>query len=304
MVLGAQPVCTEATFTKFIGPSLHGDTELVARAIFDEYLENVASLDTAFPDRQTPTEFVLEQQARSNKADTLFDSLLDSLEVLGEDRELQSGIQAARRSVLLNSRKANNPWPATQWYDIAELVKTNPQFLDAVDAFILEYADVDRDDRFAATIAMLEGNKNDCAEAERRTMQRWAIYNELIEPFENELTLEYRYPSIPKSELAAGVFITITNRIKNSSQTDSVRNIFRLYAVMHNKQKRDIIELIKNARINDGVDPLSSGCGSSGKTRNRILQRTAQMRELNETTLQSMLQVLTLEQRQELELDG
>ena len=62
--------------------------------------------------------------------------------------------------------------------------------------------------------------------------------------------------------------------------------------------------IVKNTRINDGVDPLSSGCGTFDKTRILILQKTAEMYELNTATIESMIQVLTPEQRQQLELDG
>ncbi len=75
-----------------------------------------------------------------------------------------------------------------------------------------------------------------------------------------------------------------------------------LYTSLFEKQKHTIIQLIKNARITEGVDPLSSGCGSISKTKNVILQRTAEIRELNSSTVDSMLGVLTPEQIQQLDL--
>jgi len=304
VILGVQPVCTESTFSIYIEPNLHGDTEVVARAIFDEYLEHVAKLDTTPIERQTPVEFAMELRDEEMKADALFDSLLDSLAILKDDPDWSDVIKQVRRRVLLYAREANNPWPNTQWFDIVATVQTNPKFLNDVDSFLLQNVDADRYDRFLATIAMLEGDKETCAKAERRTMQRWAVYNELIEPFETDDLLSHIYHAIPSTDEVARIFFRITVTIKEPSKTNIVANVFGLYRAMHEKQKRAVVTIVKNTRINDGVDPLSSGCGTFDKTRILILQKTAEMYELNTATIESMIQVLTPEQRQQLELDG
>ena len=72
---------------------------------------------------------------------------------------------------------------------------------------------------------------------------------------------------------------------------------------MHEQRKRVIVSMVKNTRINDEVDPLSSGCGTFDKTRILILQKTAEMQEQNASAIQSMIQALTPEQRQQLELE-
>jgi hypothetical protein len=133
-------------------------------------------------------------------------------------------------------------------------------------------------------------------------MQRWAIYNELVEPFENESTLTYRYTTIPKSDRVADLCFQITDRFQGTKTSDIVRGQMALYTSLFEKQKHTIIRLIKNARVNEGVDPLSSGCGSISKTKNAILQRTAEIHELNSSTVDSMLRVLTPEQIQQLDL--
>jgi hypothetical protein len=300
VILGVQPVCGEATYRTTLEPSLHGDAKMVGRAIFDAYLEQVAQLDKNQTAPESRVEVIKARQITANNADALFDSLLESLSVLSEESSLQSGIMAARRTVLLDARQANNPWPETKWFDIAAIVQTNPEFLNIVDSFLLQYADTDRDDRFNATIAKLEGDRVACAEAERRTMQRWAIYDKLIEPFENGSTLEYRFSSIPKSGQVTNLYIEITDSIKDPTVTDIVRNQMVLYKTLYEKQKHSLIKLIKDARINEGVDPLSTGCGSVGLTRNLILQRSAEIHELNRSTVESMLRSLSNEQRQEL----
>ncbi len=303
IILGVQPVCSEAAFVKILQPVLQDELKVIARVVFDEYLENLVELHGTKDDRLSRTEEINDLQMNSNKADMLFDELLDSIAVLSDDSSLRDGIMNLRRTILLAARNANNPWKATTWFDIAALVPTNTQFLEAVDSFLLKHADDDRSDRFIAIIAKLEGDRVTCAKAERRTMQRWAIYNKLIEPFENESTLENRYPAIPKGESVADMFFAITDSIKDQKVLDTVSAQMDFYTALHKKQKHTLIELIENTRINDGVDPLSSGCGLNGKTKNKILQRTAEMHELNTATVESMLLVLTPKQRQELTPD-
>ncbi len=300
IVLGIQPVCSEAVYKSSLEPSLHGDSTMVGRAIFNAYLEQVSHLDVEQSESLGRIEEVKARRDREVKADALFDSFLESIALLNEDRQLKIGIMNARRSVLLDARQSNNPWPEAKWFDIAAIVQTNQEFVTAVNSFLIKHADDDRADRFAATIAKLEGNREKCAGAERRTMLRWAIYNELVEPFENDSTLEYRYTIIPKSGPVAELFFKITDAFQNTKTTDIVRGQMSLYTAMYKKQKLAIIELIKNARIKEGVDPLASGCGVVGETKNLILQRSAEIHELNKTTAKLMLSALTEEQRREL----
>ncbi len=300
VVLGIQPVCNEATYKTALEPALQGDATMVGRAIFDAYLEQVSQLEKGQTEPLGWVEEVMARRDRSIKAGALFDSFLESIALLSENKELQDGVMHARRAVLLDARQANNPWPETKWFDIAEIVQTNPEFVTAVNAFLLEHADPDRHDRFTATIAKLEGDRETCAAAERRTMQRWAIYNALVEPYENDSTLEYRYTTIPKSGAVADLFFVISDKYQNSKTSDIVRGQMSVYMAMYKKQKLAIIELIKNARVKEGVDPLASGCGIVGETKNLILQRSAEIHELNKTTAKLMLNALTEEQRREL----
>jgi len=302
-LVGVQPMCTQLTFSKIIAPNLHGDTEVVARAIFDEYLDEVATLDTTSPQRQTPVEFVKAQQDKEVRADALFDSFLDSLEVLSEDIAWVDAIKQVRRRVLLTAREANNPWPNTQWYDIASNIQTTPQFINEVDLFLLQHVDDDRQNRFSAKIALLNGDKARCMEAELHAMQRWSIYNKLIAPYENDTSLTQSYPAIPTTGKVGGVYFLLLENIKDRTQIDAITNVFNLYHAMHTQQMRSIVSLVNQTRINEGVDPLSAGCGSSDTSRNHILQKTAEMHELNITTIQSLVHLLTQEQRQQLGLE-
>jgi len=301
VLLGVQPICGEATYSKLLEPALNGDSKIIARAVFDDYLEQVALIGRSEEGQQSRVDEIQTQQENANQADALFDSLLDSLSVLSDSPSLRTGIQHVRRTVILVARQADNPWPNTKWFDITSIVQTDTQCINAIDSFLVQHTDSDRDDRFIALIAKLNGDQEACAEAERRTMQRWAIYNEIVEPFENEHTLEDRYTTIPKSSRVTGMFLQITDKFQESKAPDIVRGQMALYSSLYEKQKHTIIWLIKNARINEGVDPLSSGCGSVSKTKKAILQRTAEIRELNSSTVKSMLRVLTPEQRQQLD---
>lgn len=304
VLLGVQPVCTEMTFSTVIESNLRGDAKEIARAIFDEYLEQVENLDTTPTERQTPVEFAVEQRDEEIRADALFDSLLDSLAVLNDDPVWFDVIKQVRRDVLLYARETNNPWPNTQWVDITEIVRTNPKFLNDVDSFLLQNVDADRYDRYLAIIAILEGDKETCAKAEQRAMQRWAVYNELIEPFETDALLSHIYHAIPNADEVGRTLLRVLVDIKDTAQIETVGNVYGLYKAIHEKQMRTVVALVKKTRINDGVDPLSSGCGTFDKTRTLILQKTAEMHELNASTIESMIQILTPEQRQQLELDG
>ena len=301
VLMGTQPVCTQKMFSKSIEPNLRGDTKVVARAVFDEYLESVSTIDTAPVERQTPLEFVEAQRANEELADALFDSFLDSLAVLSDDVTWSDALKQVRRRVLLNAREANNPWPNTQWYDVASNVQTSPQFINEVDLFLLQHVDADRQNRFAALIAIHKGDKEGCQDAERETMQRWAIYNKLIAPYENDLSLTQSYPAIPTVGEVERIYFKIVESIENTAQIEAVTNLFNVYHAMHTQQMRTTIALVNRTRINDGVDPLSSGCGTPDTSRNIILQKTAEMHEFDAATMQSMMQVLTPEQRQELE---
>jgi len=302
IVLSVQPVCSEAVYSKLLEPTLSGDSKLIARAVFEDYLERVARISHSEEGQQSRTSEIKAQQEKANQANVIFDSFLDSLSVLSDNLSLQTGIQNVRRTVILNARQAHNPWPHAKWFDIAAITQTDSQFINTVDSFILRHADSDRDDRFTALLAKVNGDREACADAERRTMQRWAIYNALVEPYENESTLEYRYTTIPKSGRVADLYFQITDKFQDPKTRDIVRGQMALYTSLFEKQKHSLIRLIKNARINEGVDPLSSGCGSISKTKNSILQRTAELRELNSSTVDSMLGILTPEQIQQLDL--
>lgn len=167
----------------------------------------------------------------------------------------------------------------------------------------MQHVDADRQNRFAAKIAMLKGDKTGCEEAQRMAMQRWAIYNKLIAPYENDVSLTQSYPGIPTTDEVSRVYFLLLENIKDRLQVDAITVVFNVYQTMHTKQMRAVVALVNTSRINDGVDLLSSGCGTSDTARNVILQKTAGMHELNTATVQSLIQVLTPEQRQQLGLD-
>jgi hypothetical protein len=247
-----QPVCTEAVFLHSMKPAFRGDNEIIARAVFDDYLDQIKILTQHELDRhslQTPLEDLLKNKLISNQADALFDTLLDSLSVLDENRDWKNGVQTIRRTVFLNARESNNPWPETTWIDVSTIVNTTPDFLRDLDSFLLQHVDDDRNDRFIALQAILEGDPIVCVEAEQRTMKRWSIYDKLISPYENDITITYQYPMIPNISSVASLFSRIVETIQDKHKIEVIRGQMALYTTLHKKHKNDIIQRIKNVRI-------------------------------------------------------
>ena len=302
VLLGVQPFCSEFNYTTTIEPLLQGDESMVGRAIFDAYLEQVSQLDTDNPKAENRSDEIRIVQAKEVKADSLFDGFLESIAVLNDSKSLQTGIMHVRRTVLLEAREYVNPWPETRWPDIASFTQRNSDVVFRVNDFILEHADADRQDRFAAAIAKVEGDSEECAKAEKRTMQRWAAYDSIVESGDALAAFDTRFTTLPKNAPVIELFIRIGKTVEDPDKIQLVQNQFAFYNSVYSNQKRALVGLIKNVRIHEGVDPLSIGCGLQSKSKNEILQKCAEIHELNRSTIELMLGVLTAEQRQQLSI--
>jgi len=299
-----QPFCTKPLFT-LLEQSVEGDNKFIMEVLYDEYLEEARDLDVPYEDLISPVAFIQAQRDKEIKADVLFDSFLESIAVLQNDTALQSAIQTVRRRALLHAREIQNPWKNTTWFDVATQGMHSAQLLLSIDTFLLQYADVDRADRYAAMLAKLQGDQETCAEAERRTMKRWSLYNDIIEPAESVQMMSQWYPSLKQSDDGIGEMMRILmSGNEDSEQKKVIDTIFQLHVTVYEKNIRDLVALVKQTRITEGIDLLSDGCGISTKAKNAILQKTAEIHELNMTTIKSIQKLLTDEQLQELEQDG
>ena len=304
VLANVQPFCDKQLYST-LDASLTKENRFVMEMIYDEYLEEIHALETSQDELVSPVQFVQEQRDKEIQADILFDAFLDSILILQDGVEWNNAIQTVRRRALLSARKAHNPWPNTTWFDVATIGVTSSSVLSALDTFLVQFADDDRDDRFAAKIAKLQGNQEACVNAERRTMERWVIFNKIIEPYETIQTLSYSYPYIEKTNGGIGrtKFILLDGN-SDVEQKKSIVRIFELHAAVYEKNILDLISLVKHTRINEGIDLLSNGCGISSKAKNAVLQKTAEIHEINITTIKSIQQLLTEEQLQKLEQEG
>ncbi|MFT5205063.1 MAG: hypothetical protein ACI9GC_000349, partial [Phycisphaerales bacterium] len=299
-----QPFCTKPLFT-LLEQNVVGDNAFIIEVLYDEYLEEARELDVPHEELISPVAFMQAQRDKETKADVLFDSFLESVSILQKDLAWQAVIQTIRRRALLHAREIQNPWKNTTWFDVATQGVHSAQLLSTINAFLLQYADVDRADRYAAKIAKLQGDQETCAEAERRTMKRWSLYNDIIEPAESVQMMSQWYPSLKQSDDGIGEMMRILmSGNEDSEQKKVMDTIFQLHVTVYEKSIRDLVALVKQTRITEGIDLLSDGCGISTKAKNEILQKTAEIHELNMITIKSIQKLLTDEQLQELEQDG
>lgn len=299
-----QPFCDKPLYA-ILEQHLDGDTRFIAEVIYEEYLEEIRELDVQQDGLVSPISFLQTQREEEIKADLLFDVLLDSISVLQNGNDWKNALQTVRRRALLSAREVHNPWPNTTWFDVATVGVTSYSVLNSLDIFLLQYADADRADRFAAKIAKLQGDQKTCANAERRTMERWAIFNNLIGPIETVQTLVLLYPALRLSDDGVGEMLeNLTGVVLDDEQKKAIENIVSLHTTLYEKNIFDLVSLVKQARITEGVDLLSSGCGTAMKSKNEILQKTAEIHELNKTTIKSVKKVLSKKQLQELVQEG
>ena len=303
VVAEVQPVCSPAQFLDVFESSLQGEHELVATAVFKDYTEQYQKLQVE-PDsgRVSPSTKLSNRFALANQADQLFDDLLASLSILDTSRKWQRGVVDLRRTVLLRSRKSDNPWRSTIWVDLARFMPLQEDVINVIDSFLINSIDDDRRDRFDALAAGLEGDKDACAEITARAMHRWSEYQKIIEPHMTRPLMSAVYPQLDVNNHVYDAMEWIELNVDDKNTISDTRNQFTVWVAIHNQQQKEAIALVRKARIELGFDPWSRGCGhptSSGATllKNRLFQRSAEIVELNRSTVNAMLQLLTPEQK-------
>ncbi len=303
-IINVQPMCTERDFQMALGTSIQGDHEFVARAVFDDYVERAQEIQTVVDDQNMSTIEKLDIRLQQTiQADNLFDEFLDSLSVLNNEEIWKMGIVNLRRSVFLEARKQNNPWPSTVWVNLPNVASVPKSVLLRIDAFLIENIDHDIQDRFGAARAKLSGTHDDCRLFEKQAMERWGDYTDIVEPHIEENIKSILYPQLTQDSTVERIISWIVNNIDDPTIKDKANLQLAVWKTTHTKQQQEVISLIRSARINFGFDPWSRGCGDQSFSRqsrikNKLLQKTAEIQESTETTCKTVLQLLSPEQRQ------
>lgn len=304
MVSGVQPVCTEKDFQNALGTSILGDHEFIARAVFDDYGDQVKLIEIIDGGEATSKTKLIEQGFEQTKqADALFDELLESLQVLSNDYEWKMSIIELRRTVLLESRNSNNPWSSTVWVDVPKIVDTPNSVNLAINDFLIANFDSDIEDRFGAMHAKQIGDEDLCMLFEKRAMDRWAAYSNIIQLYVNKDIEQAMYPQIVQSQDVQNTLKWITQHIDDRGTIDKANLLFAVWKTTVSKLKQESISLINNSRKSFGFDPWSKGCGTQdyskkSRVKNQLLQKTAIMQETTEKTVKGLLNLLSQDQLQ------
>jgi len=302
------PVCTTQQFHGALDPALHGEREIIAIAIFDSYLDQIQELTTEKkPERRTPVELLDTRLKHTMRAEIMFDDLLSSLAILDGSTDWKRCIADLRRTILLQARLVDNPWPAAVWIDLPSMMATHEGgLIQAINTFLIDNINSDTIDRYSALRAKRTGDIESCKAYERKAMKRWGEYQEIINPY---MTAQFNLDAYPKLDRGDHVFQVndwINSSIQDQSIVNTTRRQFALWKTVHNKQNNEVIALVQRARSELGFDPWSRGCGHptnsiASSLKNKLLRRSAEIQELQLSTVNAMLQQLSPEQLQQFE---
>ena len=159
-----------------------------------------------------------------------------------------------------------------------------------------------KNDRFDALAAAIEGDDERCADITRRAMHRWGEYQKIIDPHMTRLLEPEIYPQLVLNNQVYDVMKWIELHVDDKNTRTNSRNLFAVWVAGHHQQQKEAIALVRKARTELGFDPWSRGCGhpnSSAATllKNKLLQRSAEIVELNADASKAILQQLTPKQR-------
>ena len=305
-----QPVCSQNDFQQAFGNSMQGDTEFIARAVFDDYQEqlyvmaqdNSREEETDIP----PVGILMSRLSRERASGELFDALLSSLDVLNENIQWKINIANLRSTVLLRARMAKNPWQGVVWPDVSSMTKIPTDVLFQIDSFLKNNIDEDREDRYYAIAMQTYGKIERCRAIEKQAMTRWNEFLQLIDPFVRTDILFTLYPHLDRGEKVHHVKKWIDDFVQDEFILVSVRKQFSLWNTLHKKLNQTVVNLVVHARATFGFDPWSRGCGqpiesSAYKIKNELLQKSAEIQEFNETTVNLIMNLLSKELRQRFE---
>jgi len=292
-----QPICTPRDFHNAFGNSIQGDNEFIAKAIFDDYAEQVQAInsgETENADTTPSQQLAIEYE------------LLSSLSVINNDIEWRTSIANLRRSVLLEARKFTNPWPATVWVDVPSITTVPDSVLFQIDTFLLNNIDKDRTERFMASVLQLGGNVLKCKAYEKQSMQRWGEYLDIIAPYIDEEVAAALYPQLNTGEEVQRIANWIYKNSNDTKIHESVSKQLAIWNTIKKKQNETIIQLVINSRKQLGFDPWSRGCGqqtdtAAYKIKNELMQKSAEINEFDKATNNVLLRLLPEELRHSFE---
>jgi hypothetical protein len=303
-IVGMQPLCTQSTFVQAMGPSLHGENEFVARAVFNEYLEQSRkSHPEDQPVPKSPENQLAQKQSQLKNEISKFEELLDSLSVMHSETGWTKSIANLRRTVLLKERNTNNPWNGVVWVDVPSLQQSPDELIFAIDQFLIKSSAADQADRFAGSYEQRFGrDPQRCIAIEKRIVSRWCEYHTIIKPYMTPLVEQELYPSLDQGTNVRKLHDWILENVKDDEIISSANNCFNVWNQVHKKQKNATISLVLHARKTLGIDPWSSVCRGSANlndqgSRATLLRHTAEISEVNKGAMKTLFNLLTDEQK-------
>ena len=284
-----KPLCTPAQFNETIGPLVEYDQELIVRAIFEQYGDDTRRLSAPI-DEKLPRKKKLEIELElAVEADQHFDTLLTSLEVLDSRQEWQHAVAKLRRDILLEERNASNPWMNAPWVNFTG---NDATVTAAVNAFLIQEADADRQDRYQAFIARAEGNAQLCKECESKVMKRWAAFEDIIIDYQDHWQLSM-YPQLDSGDDIHQFYAWAIVNLDDQMKIDTIQQQYLVWKTLHRNKNNAVLAEVRNARRSHHFDPWSNGCGfvssQENQIKNKLLIASAEINELNKSSLKAML---------------
>ena len=306
ILIGFQPLCTETTFVETMGSTLEGELAFVARAVFDDYIEE--STPEIVPDERTPagnSQYINAKATRILEEANLFEECIQSLRVLNDTPEWLRSVATLRRKVLLEEREANNPWSGAVWVYLPTIDASSDDFVFVFDSFLDVHSQQDRADRVEAIKAQkIGGDISKCTKLEQQVMARWWQFYTLIKPYITSENEQLIFPTVNNGEEVHTLYEWIVSNVTNQGVLQSANAQFSLWQSIQKKQRTNIVDLVLQSRKEYGYDPLSHSCGDGDfderrKVRLSLMRSNAAINELNNDTIASLLQLLSEELREE-----
>ncbi|HJN71380.1 MAG TPA: hypothetical protein QF528_02195 [Phycisphaerales bacterium] len=278
-LVGLQPVCDRGQFVDSCEDLLKGEYKSIANAIFEAYLDQIASIDEN------------DHLATERQAGLYLQELAQSLALLDDNGLWEKASSALSRSVLLQARQTANPWPATVWIDLSLFgdISVSQETNQAIDLFLKQYYNTDLEERYIALDAIASGNKLLCEQLAANAMKRWEKYQQIIEPYMIYKPVQFAaYPKLNTGQLVRDAMPTL-----HELTTPELQQRFERWETWHNSQTQATIALIHSARSIYLFDPWSPRCGASTnnqaiKLQQQLLQLSATVQEKNGSVIQSL----------------
>ena len=277
--IGLQPVCDRGQFEKACGGVLRGEHKSIGYAIFEAYLDQVKEINET------------DQLLASQEAASLLVNFADSLSQLDGGGSWRKASSLLRRSVLLQSRQAANPWLATVWVDLSQLdsITVSEETNAAIDLFLQQEYDKDLEERYSAFEAINNGNSQRCEQLTANVMKLWVTYQQLIEPYMSISAVQFA--AYPKLNTGHRVRAEMTQL--DTSNSPRLEQRFQEWSTWHKRQTEATIALIRSARSSFLFDPCSTRCGVSSnkqaiKLQQQLLQLSATVRDKNSLAIESL----------------